>query len=223
MVFTLLFVVSCAYYNTYYNARKSYREALELAKQYPDNPVPSEEVLLDEAIAGAAKILAIYPESRWIDDAQLLLGNALLQLGRRTLTGSGTSDLTEAMMAFSSTAIQTDDQTIRDRAFTGMGLAAMELDRLNDAIASFENVSHENDERYISSFMVKIIRFADRLRIRVLYGKLDTAIILLAAWKVGQRVSSGIILHTTDGTTWLLHTVPTNSGFSDISFVDSFH
>lgn len=151
MVFTLLLVTSCAYYNTYYNARKSYREALELAKQYPDNPVSSEEVLLDEAIAGAAKILAIYPESKWVDDAQLLLGNALLQLGRRTLTGSGTSDLTEAMMAFSSTAILTEDQTIRDRAFTGMGLAAMELGRLNDAIASFENVSHENDKRYISS------------------------------------------------------------------------
>ncbi len=151
MVFTLLLVVSCAYYNTYYNARKSYREALELAKQYPDNPVSSEEVLLDEAIAGASKILAIYPESKWVDDAQLLLGNALLQLGRRTLTGSGTSDLTEAMMAFSSTAILTDDQTIRDRAFTGMGLAAMELGRLNDAVASFENVSHENDDRYICS------------------------------------------------------------------------
>ncbi|MCK4505551.1 MAG: tetratricopeptide repeat protein [Candidatus Aegiribacteria sp.] len=151
MVLTLLLVVSCAYFNTYYNARKSYREALELAKQHPDNPVSSEEVLLDEAIAGAAKILAIYPESKWVDDAQLLLGNALLQLGRRTLTGSGTSDLTEAMMAFSSTAILTDDQTIRDRAFTGMGLAAMELGRLNDAVASFENVSHENDERYISS------------------------------------------------------------------------
>ena len=151
MVFMLLLVASCAYYNTYYNARKSYREALEIAKQYPDNPVSSEEVLLNEAISGAAKILAVYPESRWIDDAQLLLGNALLQLGRRTLTGSGTSDLTEAMMAFSSTAILTDDQTIRDRAFMGMGLAAMELGRLNDAVASFENVSHENNDRYISS------------------------------------------------------------------------
>ncbi len=151
MVFILLLVVSCAYYNTYYNARKSYRDALELAKQYPDNPVSSEEILLDEAIAGAAKILAIYPESKWVDDAQLLLGNALLQLGRRTLTGSGTSDLAEAMMAFSSTAILTDDQTIRDEAFTGMGIAAMELGRLNDAVASFENVSHENNDRYISS------------------------------------------------------------------------
>ena len=151
MVFTLLPVVSCAYYNTYYNARENYRDALDVAKQYPDNPVSSEEVLLDEAIAGAAKILAVYSESRWVDDAQLLLGDALLQLGRRTLTGSGTSDFTEAMMAFSSAAIMTDDQTIRDRAFTGMGLAAMELGRLNDAVASFENVTHENNERYISS------------------------------------------------------------------------
>ena len=151
IISVLLLVVSCAYYNTYYNARASYRDALKLAEQYPDNPVSSEEVLLDEAIAGAAKILAIYPNSRWVDDAQLLLGNALLQLGRRTLTGSGTSDFTEAMMAFSSTAIITEDQAIRDRAFTGMGLAAMELGRLNDAVASFENVSPEDSKRFFSS------------------------------------------------------------------------
>ena len=41
------------------------------------------------------------------------------------------------------------------------------------------------------------------------------------AWTAGQGVSDGIIIHTTDGTTWLLQTVPTNEGFSDVSLVDS--
>ncbi len=142
---------SCAYYNTFYNARKSYEMALELARQNPDNPVSSEERLLDEAVSGAVKILTVYSESNWADDAQLLLGDALLQSGRRTLTGSGTSDFTEAMMAYSSAIVITDEQDIRDRAYTGMGLAAIELERFNDAIVSFESVSREDTRLYIRS------------------------------------------------------------------------
>lgn len=148
---TLMLVASCAYYNTYYNARKNYREALLIASQHPDTPRSSEEALLDKAIAGAAKVLAVYPESRWVDDAQLLLADAFLQSGRRTLSGSGTSDFREAMMAYASALVMTDNQTIRDRAHIGIGLAAMELDRLNDAIASFENVSREDGDMYFSS------------------------------------------------------------------------
>jgi photosystem II stability/assembly factor-like uncharacterized protein len=43
------------------------------------------------------------------------------------------------------------------------------------------------------------------------------------AWTVGLGVSDGIILHTTDGTTWSSQTAPANTGFADVSFVDSFH
>ncbi len=142
---------SCAYYNTFYNARKSYEAALELARRNPDNPVSSEELLLDEAVSGAVKVLTIYSQSHWADDAQLLLGDVLLQSGRRTLTGSGTSDFTEAMMAYSSAIVMTDEQDIRDRAYTGMGLAAIELERFNDAIASFESVSPDDSKLYVRS------------------------------------------------------------------------
>ncbi len=124
---------------------------MDLARLNPDRPVSSEEDLLDEAVSGAVKILTVYPESRWVDDAQLLLGDALLQSGRRTLTGSGTSDFNEAMMAYSSALVISDDQDIRDRASTGMGLAAIELGRYNDAIASFESVSRSNSKLFIRS------------------------------------------------------------------------
>ena len=151
ILLTVFMSFSCAYYNTFYNARRSYEMALELARQNPDNPVSSEEHLLDEAVSGAVKILTVYSESHWADDAQLLLGDALLQSGRRTLTGSGTSDFTEAMMAYSSAIVMTDEQDIRDRAYTGMGLAAVELERFNDAIVSFESVSRDDSKLYIRS------------------------------------------------------------------------
>ncbi|MCD4700263.1 MAG: hypothetical protein K8S24_00250, partial [Candidatus Aegiribacteria sp.] len=43
------------------------------------------------------------------------------------------------------------------------------------------------------------------------------------AWTVGISPSDGIIIHTTDGTTWSLQTAPTNRGFSDVSFVGSYY
>lgn len=147
----ILISLSCAYYNTFYNASQSYEQAMELAAQNPEDPVSLEEELLDEAIAGAAKVLSVYSNSRWADDAQLLLGDALLQSGRRTLTGSGTSDFNEAMMAYSSAIVMTDDREIRDRAGMGLGLAALELHRINDAVASFEEVSRHDRDLFIRS------------------------------------------------------------------------
>jgi len=147
----LLTFSSCAYFNTFYNARESYREAVELAEMSPDAPTATEAVLLDEAVTGAAKVLAGYPDSRWADDAQLLMGDALLLSGRRTLTGSGTSDFNEAMMAYSSAVVMTGDAVLRDRAHIGMGRAAMSLGRYNDAAASFESVSQTDDEIYAIS------------------------------------------------------------------------
>jgi tetratricopeptide (TPR) repeat protein len=147
----LLVLSSCAYFNTFYNARESYQDALELAEENPDTPTSAEAVLLDEAVTGAAKVLAGYPDSRWADDAQLLMGDALLLSGRRTLTGSGTSDFNEAMRAYAAAAVMTETPALRDRAYIGMGMAAMSLHRYNDAAASFESVSRTDETIYAAS------------------------------------------------------------------------
>lgn len=144
-------MTGCAYYNTFYNARSSYEEALEYAREHPDDPAQHEEVLLNEAVAGAGRVLARYPESRWVDDAQLLLGNSLLLRGQRSLMGSGTSDFQEAMMSFASVIVMTNDRSFLDRARLGQGKAAMELGRFNDAAAALVEVSSDNDRRHALS------------------------------------------------------------------------
>jgi tetratricopeptide (TPR) repeat protein len=144
-------LASCAYYNTFYNARKSFDEAVSLARLNPDTPSSREEVLLDAAIEGAGKVLTFHPDSRWADDAQLLIADALLMLGTRSVTGSGTSDLQESMMAFASVLLMTEDPDIADRARLGMGRAAMELHRYPDAAASLEVVSDRNRSQYVVS------------------------------------------------------------------------
>ena len=141
----LLFsAAGCAYFNTFYNARRSYKQALEIASENPENPTSGEETLLDEAVVGAGKVLAEHPDSRWADDAQLLMGDALLQLGTRSVSGSGRSDLEEALLAYSSVLVITESPEIADRARLGMGRAALELGRYYDAAASFQSVSEED-------------------------------------------------------------------------------
>jgi len=148
--------MSCAYFNTFYNAQKSYDDALKLSLLSPDYPSATEQNYLEEAVEGATRILTDYSSSRWVDDAQLLLGDALYLLGKRTLTGSGTSDFEEAMMAYTSAISLTEDIEIRERAHIGHGLAAMELLRLNEAEESFAEVSTENTERYFTAKLLLI-------------------------------------------------------------------
>ncbi len=147
LLFTALLLAclsGCAYYNTFYNARKKYDQALELSRQNPENPVALEETLLDDAIYGAGKVLANYPESRWVDDAQLLLGDAFLLKGQRTLTGSGTSSYNDAMMAYGAVLVMSGNQRVLDRARLGLGRAAMFLQRHSDAAAAFREVSNQD-------------------------------------------------------------------------------
>ncbi len=142
----LMLLPGCAYYNTFYNARKKYNDAVVLARENPDNPLAIEESLLDDAIYGAGKVLQNHPESRWVDDAQLLLGDAFLLKGRRTLTGSGTSNFQDAMMAYAAVLVMSGDESVLDRARLGMGRAAMLLHRYSDAAAAFREVS-DRDRR----------------------------------------------------------------------------
>lgn len=147
----LLLSAGCAYYNTFYNARESYNEALDYAREHPDDPAHHEKELLDTAIEGAGRVLSRYSESRWVDDAQLLLGDALLLRGKRTLVGSGTSDFEQAMMSYSSSIVMTESEDIIDRARLGLGKAAMELQRYNDAVAAFTQVSGRDSHRFATS------------------------------------------------------------------------
>lgn len=147
----LALVPGCAYFNTFYNARKKYDEALVMFRANPDNPSSTEETLLDDAIYGAGKVLANYPESRWVDDAQLLLGDALLLKGQRTLTGSGTSSFQDAMMAYGAVLVMSGDQRVLDRARLGMGRAAMLLQRYSDAAAAFREVSPQDRRLHAQS------------------------------------------------------------------------
>lgn len=79
-------IVSCAYYNTFYSARKYYLQAVRVAKQTAKPartsttttapaPVPAQvSALFDRSIEKCAKVISVFPKSKWVDDAIFLMG-----------------------------------------------------------------------------------------------------------------------------------------------------
>ncbi len=80
-VLTLAALVSvaagCAYYNTFYNAKQYFRQAEEQRlKRRTDRPSQAEIQNYQKAIEKAGKVIQNYPNSRYVDDAILLMGKA---------------------------------------------------------------------------------------------------------------------------------------------------
>lgn len=66
-------ISSCAYYNTFYNAKKYYSEA--------QNSGRNKDELLSKSIEKCAKVIKYYPGSKWVDDAILLMGKCFYEKG----------------------------------------------------------------------------------------------------------------------------------------------
>ncbi len=74
----------CVYYNTFYLARSAHAEAEDIrASRPPDSePTPQENEHLDRVIEKSGRVLRLYPDSDWADDALLLMANALYRQGK---------------------------------------------------------------------------------------------------------------------------------------------
>jgi TolA-binding protein len=71
----------CAYFNTYYSAKKNFDEAERMYDNPEDRANAQQIALYDKAIASAAKLVANYPHSKWVDDAVYLTGRSLYAKG----------------------------------------------------------------------------------------------------------------------------------------------
>ncbi len=74
----------CVYYNTFYHARTAYDEAerIRAARPIDSDPTPNELDLLDRVVEKSGRVIKLYPESSWVDDALLLMAQALYRQGK---------------------------------------------------------------------------------------------------------------------------------------------
>lgn len=79
VLFALVCVVfGCAYYNTFYNARKAFKEGerIRLIQQTPDGRIPPQALDAYElAVENAGLVLRDHPGSSLVDDALVLIGD----------------------------------------------------------------------------------------------------------------------------------------------------
>ncbi len=78
LVALALFASSCAYYNTFYLARKYYDIAAVRQPYLVDRTGPIDNQNFSKSIDYSKKVLGQYPKSKWVDDAYLLWARGLL-------------------------------------------------------------------------------------------------------------------------------------------------
>jgi TonB family protein len=80
-LFILFLLCDCAYYNTFYNAQKGFKEGERAQKTAPPMSRSSAgRSQYENAIKRASKVLTFYPKSRWADDALFLIGRAYFNM-----------------------------------------------------------------------------------------------------------------------------------------------
>ncbi len=75
----LLLLSGCAYYNTFYTARKAWDRAMVLQEQSSIEGTGVAE--FDNCIKACNSLILKYPDSKWVDDALLLQGRCYLAKG----------------------------------------------------------------------------------------------------------------------------------------------
>lgn len=87
LVLLAAFVAGCAYYNTFYLAKRYYKDGQKAEeKSLSDAVAPEAAAKYDAVIRQCNKILVDYPKSKWVDDATYMMGAAMY--GKRDFSGA---------------------------------------------------------------------------------------------------------------------------------------
>src|SRR5262245_10895955 len=119
---------SCAYYNTFYLARR-YHERGNNGQPYPvEKPDPAAVQNLNKSIEYSKKLIASYPKSKWVDDAYLLWAKALL----------GKDDPIQTVNMLRDFPARYPNSPLKNEALFYWGVANRHARRYSDAVSGFE-------------------------------------------------------------------------------------
>ena len=119
---------SCAYYNTFYLARKYYYRATGGAPYAVDGGLQGSAPEFNKAIDYSKKLLAQYPKSKWVDDAYLLWAKGLL----------GRDDPIETVNMLQDFGTRFPKSGLNAEALFYLGLANRQARRNNEALAALD-------------------------------------------------------------------------------------
>ncbi len=124
------FVLSgCAYYNTFFNARKYYDDAEEARAGTPEEKRGKIGLdLYEKAMKKCAKVIVEHPDSKWVDDAVLLMGKCMYAKG----------DYLAALRKFDEIASYYGNTKIAEEARFFKAKTYVALDRYGEAVSVLE-------------------------------------------------------------------------------------
>ena len=118
---------SCAFYNTYYLARKYYDKGTEGKPYALDKPDPADAQNFTKSVEYSKKLIAQYPKSKWVDDSYLLWARALL-----------TDDPRQSIKLLEGFSEQFPKSPLRDEATFYLGVAYRQAHKYKDALRELD-------------------------------------------------------------------------------------
>jgi tetratricopeptide (TPR) repeat protein len=167
---------SCAFYNTYYYARKNYAAATGGLPYEVEKPlVPGQSAgQYRKAIDYSKKLIASYPKSKWVDDAYLLWARSLI----------GTNDPIQTVSMLRDFSTRYPDSPLKSDAAFYLGVAYRVAHKNNDALTSLDLFLELSPKHDLSPY-------AHLERARVLMALKRPAEAAEAADRAAQRFKKG--------------------------------
>ena len=141
-------LIGCAYYNSFYNAKKSYNNALDIIEKSNSTSVPGNAVTaFNIAIAKASKVLELYPNSRWADDAVLIIGKSYYYMGQ---TGDAKLKFQELILNFPYSNLVPEARSLHVKTLLDEGQLELAEYELNEIIAAEDVETELKSDAFLS-------------------------------------------------------------------------
>ena len=120
---------SCAYYNTYYLARKYYDRGTNGAPYVVEKPDGAAVGNFNKSIEYSKKLLASYPRSKWVDDAYLLWARSLI----------GKDDPIQTVSMLRDFPTRYPQSSLKDEALFYLGVGSRKARLQTDALGALDD------------------------------------------------------------------------------------
>ncbi|MGQ9533997.1 MAG: tetratricopeptide repeat protein [bacterium] len=146
---SILFISSCAYFNTFYNAQHYYGQGMKLVT---NDTLKTDSEFFDKAIEKCASVIAKYPESRYVDDALFMMGTSYYYKG----------DYIRALEKLEFLTTNFPGSKFYDDAMYFIGLAYYKLEKINKSIIAFKEAERFKYFRKRANVMLCYAYYRDK-------------------------------------------------------------
>lgn len=160
----------CAYFNMLYNAKQKYKDAQKLPVSQTGEPTRQHIDTYEAAIEKCQTMIATYPDSRWIDDAMLLI--ARCRFGQQRY-GAAIEQLDSLEARFPNTDLLEEVRFLRGRSYAENDNPEATVATFMEFVDTYDDSDHEAQALYYLTTRAMLmddqetaLKYLDRLSAR---------------------------------------------------------